>query len=163
MSTTTPAAIRTAIAAIISGLTPTAHAGVRFVEHREESPIRDWAAANPGGCLRRFSCRWAGPLVPPTVTNTTEEWVERPLDVVITYPTDFRHGGRQLAGLDDAIAEDCRLIAHNVGTNGAANLATQLGAATVTITSEEDPGLDLGPVTLGVVRLAVRYYRSNAP
>ena len=63
--------------------------------------------------------------------------------------------------LDETIAEDCRLIAHNVGTNGAANYVTQLGPATVTSVTTSEDNHDMGPFHVGVVTLDVGYYRSN--
>lgn len=160
-ATTTPTAVRDAIVAVIAGLTPTTAAGDRFIAHREETPVRDFAAANPGACFRRCSVRWVGPVTPPTVTNTDVELVERSLDVDVAYPASWRGGGDQLATLDDVIAEDLRVIANAVGTNGRANL-TALPAGSVTvITSAEEP-IGLGPIWIGRVSLIARYYRSNA-
>lgn len=162
MSTTTPAAVRNAIAAVVKGLTPTAHTETPFREHEEREAFRDWCVANASACLRRYSVRWIGDTAPPTVSNTDVEFVERAIDVEVAYPTAWRLGGRQLAGLDDAISEDLRLIAHAVGTNGHARVAAELGAASVTITTEAERVVDLGPIHLGQVALIARYYRSNA-
>lgn len=163
MSTTTPSAIRSAVVAIVEGLTPATEARTGYVAHREEADFRDWCAENPAGCLRRFSARWVSPTRTPTVTNTTEEWVSRDLEVVVAYPSSYRFGGVQLAGLVDVIDVDVKQIAHAIGTNGAANYVAQLGAATVTSVTTSESSADLGPIHLGVVALDVGYYRSNAP
>lgn len=161
MSTTTPSAIRSAVVAIVAGLTPATSIGDRFKEHREEQDFRAWCGANPAGCLRRFSVRWVSAVRVPTVTNTTEEWVSRDLEIVVAYPTSWRAGGTQLAGLIDAIDKDVKVIANAVGTNGAANYVTQLGPATVTSVTTSEDSHDMGPFHVGVVTLDVGYYRSN--
>lgn len=66
---TTAAAIRDAMIAIVEALTPATHAGDRFHAHRELMPIREWAEANPGACLRRFSIRALGQPRSAVVSN----------------------------------------------------------------------------------------------
>lgn len=159
--TTTATAIRNSIEARIAALTPAVHAGQPFRAHRHERPIREWAEQNPSACLRRFSVRWVGPIPPALVTNTDVEQVERAIEVVVAYPTDWRHGGKQLVDLDEVASDDARLIADCVGTNGAAAMALVTTSATV-VTDTDGENLEPGPVvTFGVVRLRAYYYRST--
>lgn len=158
--TTTPATIRDSIASRILALTPSAHTGDPFREHRYAEDLPLWAESNPAGCLRVFSVRWSGSTSAPSVTNTTEEYVERDLEIVVAYPTTWRFGEMQLVDLEEVIDADIRRINHEVGTNGFAALATAANtSATVTTLSEGPP--EIGPVvSFGTVRLHVLYSRS---
>lgn len=156
--TTTPDVIRDSIASRIAAIVPAIHAAQPFIEHREEMPFRAWSAANPPGSLRRFSVRWVGAVAAPVVTNMDLEEVEDEIEIVVAYPTNWRHGGRQLAGLDDVVKADARRISHVVGTNGAAGMAAVTTSATaITLSESVDAG---DAVTFGVVRLRVVYTRS---
>lgn len=163
MPTTTAAAIRNAIVARIARLVPVIEAE-RFIPSQELSDFRDAAERNKTGCFRRYSVRFMGAVTPPLVSNTDVERVGDDIEVVVAYPTTGRFGAKALHALDDVIASDLRQIEHEVGSNGFANLNTDLamvGAATVLTVGQarED-----GPaVTFGVLRLRVEFYRSNAP
>ncbi len=163
MSATTAKALRDSIAARVAALVPTSHARQGFLELREERPIRGWAAANPGSCLRRFAVRWVGPVRGPTVTNTDVELVDQDLEIVVVYPTDGRHGPKMRVDLDTVIGEDLHTINNAVGTNGFAALALTTQAATVRSLEGPEEREDLGPAQAGVVRLNASYYRSPAP
>ncbi len=159
MSVTTAAAIRDDIAARVAALVGLQHVRQRFVEHREERPIREWAIKSPGAALRRFSVRWLGEVRGPTVTNTDVELVDQDLEVVVMYPSDGRHGTQVMVDLDTVIGQDLRRINHAVGTNGFAALAATIPAATVVSLPGPETIEDLGPVRAGVVRLNATYYR----
>lgn len=159
MSTTTPKALRDSIAARVALLVATSHAGQPFTEHREERPIREWAASNPGSSLRRFSVRWVGSVRGPHVTNTDVELVDQDLEIVVVYPTDGRHGPKMRVDLDTVIGEDTHKINNAVGTNGFAALALATPAATVRSLDGAEDREDLGAAQAGVVRLNASYYR----
>jgi hypothetical protein len=154
---TTGAAIRDAMIALVEAITPSTHAGDKFVAHREVQPFRDWADANPGGCLRRFSIRSTGALTPPEATNTDIEWVSTDFACVVAYPVNGRQGEDWLLDLDDVIEADLRAIEHRIGTNGYANYAQQTAGATVTTTgTAREEG---GAVVYGVLELHAGFYR----
>lgn len=158
--TTTSAIIRDSIATRVAAVTPSAGTGDPFREHRYADPLREWALANPASALRRFSVRWDGAVLPPLVTNTTEETVERDIEIVVAYPTSWRFGGQQLVDLEEVIDADCRRINHEVGTNGFASLATVTNTS-ATVTTVIEAANEIGPVvSFGVVRLHVLYSRS---
>lgn len=160
MAITTAEAIRSGIAARIVDLLATSHPGSRFHEHREAQPIRTFAMDNPASCLRRFSVRWVGDVHGPHVTNTDVELVDRDLEIVVTYPTSWRHGNKLLVDLARVIAEDTQKINHTVGTNGYAALAATTPAATVRSLEGAEGHEDLGAAQAGIVRLNAMYYRS---
>jgi hypothetical protein len=159
--TTTAAAIRDAMIALVEGLTPTTLASDRFLAHREGLDFRTASEANPPACLRRFSIRTTGTVSPPTVTNTDVEWVETDLECVIAYAPNGRHGAKFLTDLDDAIEHDLRQIEHTIGTNGYAFYAQATAGATVTtVDSTREDG---GPVTFAVLNLHAGFYRDQTP
>jgi hypothetical protein len=159
MSTTTGAAIRHSIESRIAALTPTSLASNRFVPHRHELPIAEWAEANPAGCLRRVSVRESPDVTPGDVTDGRVEWVWQDFTVAVAYPKSWRAGAKQLVDLDSLVAADRLQIVKTIGTPGFATLATTTQAATVIHTGETRE--DLGPVVLGIVLLRAGYYRST--
>lgn len=159
MSTTTGAAIRASIETRIAALVPTSFAADRFLAHRHEQPIAEWAEANPAGCLRRFSVRESPDVEPGDVTDGLVEWVWQGFTVTVAYPKSWRAGNKQLVDLDSLVAADRLQIVKTVGTPGFATLATTTQAATVTHTGETRE--DLGPAVLGIVLLRAGYYRST--
>lgn len=158
-STTTIAAIRDNLATRIAAVTPTDQANVPFRVYREEMPFREWCAANPGGCFRRYSVRATATVTAPTVTDTAVEWVEQDLDVMIAYPTTGRFGARVMVDVDEIVFADLQKLEHTVGTNGYATFAASIPDAAVT--TIEAAREDAGPVTFGVLRLRAHFYRSN--
>lgn len=161
---TTAAAIRTSIIGRIVALVPRVEPGKRYKPSRESEDFRTLSARTKSACLRSFSVRFMGGVTPPLVSNTDIERVGDDVEIVVAYPTGLRFGVDGMLDTDDVIAEDLRQIEHEVGSSGFANLNTDLGmvgAATVlTIgqTREDGP-----PVTFGVLRLHVEFYRSNTP
>jgi hypothetical protein len=155
---TTGAAIRDAMIALVEAITPSTHAGDKFIAHREVQPLRDWAEANPGGCLRRFSIRSTGQPRPAPVSTTLVEETSDTFEIVVAYPTDGRQGEDWLLDLDDAIESDQTSIHKTIGPPGYASLT-----ATATVI-HEDPFTreDGSPVTFGVIRYRVDWYRSVA-
>ncbi len=163
MPTTTAAAIRTSIISRIEQrLVPEVGSRDRFIASQEGSDFRDWAARNKQACLRRFSARFLGAVQAPLVSNTDVERVGDDMEIVVAYPTGHRFGSRALVDLDDVIEQDLKQLEHEVGSNGFSNLNTDLamiGAATVlTVGQAREDG---PPVTFGVLRLRVEFYRSN--
>lgn len=155
MSTTTPGAIRDIIIARIAGTPPTLPPSPRFVAHREELALRDWASANPAACMRRFTVEMLGDTTDPVVSSTLLERVGETFEIVIAYPASARFANR--LGLFDVIAGDCRLVTYYAGTNGFS--VTPTADAVIVSESwrrEERPG-----VVFGVVPLAVSYQRAN--
>jgi hypothetical protein len=159
--TTTAATIRDSIESRIAALAPTAHAGDRFLAHRHELPLPQWANANTTGAFRRFSVRWDGGGTPPTVTDGVVAWEERDLLVIVAYPTSWRAGGKALVDLDNLAIVDAQQIDDAVGTKGyAATAAATSSGATVT-----SQGTDLiagTPVTFATIRLRAHYYRTTS-
>ena len=156
MTTTTPGTLRTTIAARIVALTPSLDSEVLFREHREEDSFREWALNNPAGCLRRFSVRQGPRVEQPTVTDGLTEMVAQEFEILVAYPTDGRFGALKMADLDNAVERDRAQIAKTIGTNGTAY-------TDATVTTEDEDREDIGPVTVGVVRLLARYFRSATP
>ena len=160
MSTTTVAAIRDRMIALVRALVPTVESGTKFVPYREQLDFRSWAEAHPDACLRRFSIATRGQVSPPEVTNTDVErvWVE--MEAVVAYPVNSRFGERALASLHDVIASDLQQMEHRIGTNGYALYAASNPAATV-LTLDTDR--ENGPVVMfGVLVLRVGFFRSMA-
>ena len=158
---TTPAIIRGSIASRIAALVPTLHAGDRFREYTYEDSFREWAAAHPTDCLRRFTVAESPSIQLPDVTDGLVEMVRQEFTVEVAYPALGARFGRHRLGTAEAISIDRSQISKTVGTNGQAGLALTTTSATV-VTVEEARD-DAGPVAFGVVRLLAHYYRSAAP
>lgn len=159
MATTTAAAIRAAMINLVEDIVPAIHSGTRFRAHREEMPVRAAYEAKPAGCLRRFSVRFMGSTEPPAVNDTLVQEVRDTVEVVVAYPIDNRHGGVQLLGLDDVIADDARLIERTIGPPGYATLAGLVAPCTVMWEqpNERESGQS---VAFSVLRYRVDYFRS---
>lgn len=155
MTTTTPGAIRDIIIARIAGLTPPLHSRDRFVAHREEVAIRDWAAKSPAAALRRFTVETAGDTSDPTVTAVTIEQVSESFDIVIAYPSTARFADR--LGLNDVIASDLRHVTYHAGTAGFS--ITPTSNATI-VSGAFRREVDFPGVVFGVIPLTVTYWRS---
>lgn len=129
---TTPSAIRNRMAALIIAITPAAHAGQKFQQHREEMPFRDMVEAQPRA-VRRFSIRNLGDTTQALVTSTQLERVEETMLVEVCYPKTWRHNvpgtGTELLGLDDVIAKDAVQIEAAIGVSSADS--TLKGLATI--------------------------------
>ena len=161
MSTTTPAAIRDLIASRVAAMTPPTFSADRFLEHRYEQPLAEWAAANPGGCLRRFSVTEGEDVEGPDVTDGLTEAVFQDFTIEVAYPTSWRAGAKQLVSLTNMIASDRAFIAKSVGTNGFANYAAQVPPCSVQ--TKVESRINLGPVQLILLPLRVRYVREATP
>lgn len=156
---TTPGAIRDRMSVLVTGITPTVHAGQKFLAHRHQEPLRDWAEANPTSCLRRFTVRSEGDTSQAAVTDHVVERVEETILVEVAYPTDWRHGGTQLLGLDDVINADAVRIEAAIGV-ASSDSALKLLA---TIFRPGDVAREpTGPVTYLTIRYRVEYARSLA-
>ena len=160
MSTTTPAALRTTIAARITSLAPSIDSGAEFLEHLYDQPLAEWALANSAGCLRRFSVTEGDGIDGPDVTDGLVEAVWQDFIIEVAYPADIgsRYGGQQRVSLTGTISADRAQIAKTVGTNG-----TAYTDATVQTAPGGETRVDLGDVQLGIVRLRARYFRSATP
>jgi hypothetical protein len=156
---TTPDAVIDQMIALIEDITPQVHAHLGFKAYRDEMDFREWAQANPAQCLRRFCVTFAGDTSQALVTSTQLERVEEAVEIIVAYPTDFRHGATQLRGLRRVISRDSKQIDAKVGPS--ASDATLKELATVfriETTSRENAG----PVHFGVVPLRIEYARSLA-
>lgn len=154
---TTPGAIRDRMATLITGITPRLHAGQKFLRHREQSPFRAAMDAVPGACLRRFSVRNLGDITQALVTDHQVERVEETMIVEVAYPTDGRHGGVELAGLDDAINSDATRIEATIGIPSSD--ATLKGLASIFRPADVERDFSEA-VTYLTIRLRVEYARS---
>lgn len=156
---TTPGAIRDRMATLIAAVTPTVHAAQRLRQHREEQPFREACEASPSACLRRFTVRSEGDTSQAAVTDHVVERVEETMLVEVAYPTDWRHGGTQLLGLDDVINADAVRIEAAIGV-ASSDSALKLLA---TIFRPGDVAREpTGPVTYLTIRYRVEYARSLA-
>lgn len=151
---TTAGAIRDAMIALVTAITPAKHAGQKFLAHREQADFRTQSAASPGNCLRRFSIRNLNDRGAPPVTNTSIEEVSETFEVVVAYPIDGRHGGKFLTGLDDVISSDINQIIHVL------HVANSPAGATVIRLSDERESSEAEGVVFAVIRFRVDYYWS---
>ena len=156
---TTPGAIRDRMSVLVTAITPTVHAGQKFLAHRHQEPLRDWAEANPTGCLRRFSVRSVGDTTQALVTSTQLERVEESIVVEVAYPLDWRHGGTQTLALDDAIQTDAVRIEAAIGVSSSDSALKLL--ATIFRPGEVERET-AGPVVILTIRYRVEYARSLA-
>ena len=156
---TTPGAIRDAFIDGITGIAPALHPQQRFKVHREELPFRDWAEKNASACLRRFSVRFTGNTEPPLVNDLLVQEVQDIAEVIVAYPTDWRHGGDQLAGLDNVIDLDGVKIERTIGPPGYATTAGLVAPCTV-LWQQANERESLGAVTLLIIRYRVDYTRA---
>jgi hypothetical protein len=159
MPTTTAAEICDAIAARIRVLTPTLELGTPFVEHAYQEDIYAWAPRHKASCMRRYSVRASGSVMPPVVSTATIERVEQMFEVVIAYPATLRQGN--LRERDKLIELDLALLEHNVGTNGFATYATSAPDATITSPEPTRREEDTDGVVFGVLPLHASYWRAQ--
>ena len=156
---TTPGAIVDRMAYLVERVTPAIHSALPFRWFREELDFREAMTAKPSGCLRMFSIVHGGDTSQALVTSNELERVEESIEIVIAYPADFRHGGRQLQGLRAAMSKDAVTVEKTIGV--AASDATLKNLASifrVDSTSRESAG----PVLFTVIPLRVEYARSLA-
>lgn len=156
---TTADAIRSRMAALIAAIVPAVHAGQRFVESRYEDEFRPHYEANPAGCLRRFAVLPSGDTTQALVTSTQLERNEETMLVEVVYNVDWRHGGRQLAGLYAAIASDAKQIDAAVGPPSSD--ATLKGLATIFRTTDYSRERS-GPVVFLSIPFRIEFARSLA-
>ena len=157
--TTTPRAIREAMVTLIESVTPAQHAAFLLRAHREAVPFRASCEAAAGGCLRRFSVRFAGASEPPLVNDTLVQEIVDTAVIEIAYPTDARFGENALTALDDVIDSDARLIEAKVGPPGYSAFASLVAPAVVSWTTPIAREVE-GPVTYSVINYTVAYHRS---
>lgn len=151
---TTAGAIRDAMLALVTAITPAKHAGQKFLAHREQSDFRTHSEKNPGGCLRRFSIRNLNDRGAPAVTTGSVEEISETFEVVVAYPIDGRHGGKFLTGLDDVISSDINQIHH------ALHVANSPAGATVLRLSDDREMDEQAGIAFAVIRYRVDYYWS---
>jgi hypothetical protein len=124
MATTTAAAIRTAIAALVDDIN-VGEPGPAFREHRydQDGDFIAWAEAHPDAAPRRYSVRLEVKDADPALLTLVEEWREALLVVLVAYPKSNRFGVLNALGLDDAMRADQMLLEAAIGVRGGANLA----------------------------------------
>lgn len=160
MATTTPGAIRTVLASLVTAALPDLATDVRFLAHREDSgkTLRDWADDNVAACLRRFSIRFRHDVTIPDVCDGVQERVRQTFDLVVAYPTTSNRYTNAL-GLDDVIAADLRKLRGTVGYAGFP-LTYAAHASLCTVLSESSDLVDIGPVTtFASLELTIEYWR----
>jgi hypothetical protein len=123
MATTTAAAIRDRIIAVIQGTTPTTDSALLFVKFNNElaANFRRWADQNATAAHRRFQVRDIGRDQPPLVSNTDVEERLVTFEIVVAYPQTHRWGGDNALDRDDVMGEDQHKIERAVGMLGRAN------------------------------------------
>lgn len=125
--TTTAAAIRDRIVALIEALTPTSLVGDRFRESRNEgaAAFAAWCEG-PGkaAAWRRFQVRSTGEFQSPVVSNTDVELHYVTFEVRVAYPQTHRAGRAAALDRDDVMREDQVLIESTIGLRGYANFAS---------------------------------------
>ena len=156
---TTPDAITDQMISLVEDITPALHAVQKFRAHREEMDFRDWALASPASCLRRFSITFGGDTPQALVTSGQLERTEETVEVVVAYPTDFRHGGTQLAGLRKTISRDAKQIEAAIGVCAT---DTTLKSLASIFRNDGTSRESAGPVHFGVITFRVEYARSLA-
>lgn len=159
---TTPKAIRNRMAVLVIALTPAIHAHQKFLQHREETPFREFVEAHPDA-LRRFTIRNLGDTTQALVTSTQQEKVEETVVVEVCYPKTWRHNvpgtGTELLGLDDVIASDAVKIEAAIGV--ASSDSTLKGLATI-FRPGECSREDVGASVVLSISYRVEYTRSLA-
>lgn len=155
ITTTTIGAVRAALYAQISALTPTALSASPYVAHRDDAgPLRQWATANAPAAFRRFEIASLGNRAPASVSLPLAELARETLEIVIAYTANNRAGG--MRALHDVVAADLRQIDYHLGTTR----ATAIEGATVTsrgYSRTVAPG-----VVYGVLPVDVDYWRAAA-
>jgi len=104
--------------ALIAATPPVSFEDVAFERHRDEQPLRTWAAEHPTACLRRFTVRDLVEYEAPGTSTYDQEWVVGRHEVAIAYPVDGRYGEQNLRDLRDVMREDEKLIDERIGTHG---------------------------------------------
>lgn len=156
---TTAGAVRDRMISLVEDITPAIHAQQKLRAHREQNDFREASGAVPGSCLRRFSITFLGDTTQALVTDYQTERVEETVEVVIAYPTDWRHGGTQQLGLHDVMASDAKKIDATIGV--AASDSTLKGLATI-FRNDSKSREDAGPVQFSVIAYRIEYARSLA-
>ena len=155
MATTTYETIRDAMIVAVNGKTPTSHTAVPFLVSRAELVIDEWAEANPGACFRRFAI---GPAEDDEEFQTSNLDVREEVvtcSVFVAYPNDFRYGGQNRRDMHDIIREDHKSILQVIGPEGGFR---SFADASIRFLSASTEGL--GAVSMRILDLEVRYYRS---
>jgi hypothetical protein len=115
--TSTAAAIRDRITALISTSDPVTDPRTRFRAYRNEGKA-DFATdmeANPAGCLRRFQVRDDGSEEPPEVSNTDVDMRHVTYTIRIAYPQTQRYGKDGALDRDDVMDQDWGALNSLVG------------------------------------------------
>lgn len=127
MATTTEAAIRNTIAAQIAALTPALQANDKFREHRYDDPkgFIAWATKNPDAAYRMFSVLDIVDGFIAETTNTTEEWRQVTIEVLVAYPVTGRYGSGAAGARNrtEVIRSDQYQIETATGLRGYQNVA----------------------------------------
>jgi hypothetical protein len=131
MSTTTIAAIRDRMIAVIKALSPGLMSATPFEPHQEDRvDFAEWCEAHPTAALRRFSVRDTGSSLPPDVTNTDVEWRKVGFDIVLAYPVTNTYGDQNSLDRDDVMESDRVQVEQAVGIGGGANFSGSYPNAT---------------------------------
>jgi len=130
MATTTAAAIRDRIKAVIQALAPTSLTTSKFIAYRNEggANFRKWAEQVDAAAFRRFQVRDDGDDSPPTVSNTDVEERIVTFQVIVAYPQNSRSGADNALDRDDLMKQDQRKIESAIGYIGRENFSSSIDA-----------------------------------
>lgn len=156
--TSTAAAIRDRITAILSAATPTTDPRSVFRAFRNEGAANftEWCEANPAGCLRRFQIRDDGTEEPPEVSNTDVDLRHVTYVLRVAYPQSGRFGKDGALDRDDVIDQDWGLIERLIGIYGRAQFFSSHDCTPLGATREVEIGIAAHQL---VVRARFSYYR----
>ncbi len=121
VSTTTIGEVRNRMIRSLESATPTCFANRRFVAHREDVELTDFAERSPDASTRRFTVRDTFPGTTTIHTVDLKE-IHTVIEVVVAYPKRgaFRTSGtsRPILELNDIIRADFQLMRETVGVRG---------------------------------------------
>lgn len=119
---TTTAEIRDEQARLIEAITPTTAAQVKFRREEGRIDFRQWVAANPNACFRRFSIQGSLELEGPEVSNINFETYRTAIILTVAYPKQFgAYGGDNIRDLADLVHGDVFQIDDVIGHRGQNN------------------------------------------
>jgi hypothetical protein len=123
MATTTVAAVRDRIIAVVKGLTPVSDSALPFGPFNNElgATFRRWADSNAPAAHRRFQIRDTGRTRPPDISNILIQSRQVTFEFVGAYPQTHLWGGDNALDRDDVMRQDQEQIWHAVGPAGREN------------------------------------------
>ncbi len=123
---TTFEAIRDAQATAIESLSPSQHAGKRFLRHRE-GDFMDWVAENSkgGASFRRFQILREFDIEQGATADGSIESCRHTEEIRIAYPLEMgRYGAANERDLEDMMSADLHQIDAVIGLHGGATYVT---------------------------------------